>query len=74
MSIRDDLPSDMTLAGEPGLWEVTLRSGEVVLLRAHAYAELEAHHVFSWLIEDTPFRYVECARIPAQLVETVFGG
>lgn len=62
------------LTSDLDYWEVILRTGERVTLRAHAYKEIEDGYVFVALMEgDPPYEY-ELLRFPAAIVEDVDGG
>lgn len=55
-------------------WEVTLKSGAVLNVRAHAFAERDGFHVFVALMEGTPRYEYELVRVPTELIEEVEGG
>ena len=53
-------------------WEVTLTDGSVIHLLAHAYSQEDGYIVFSALMRGAPNYEVHLARIPQQLVTSVF--
>jgi len=55
-------------------WEVILKTGDVVLLRAHGFAEREGYYVFIALMQGTPPYEYELCRFPEDVVDDVFGG
>lgn len=62
------------LAGELGSWEVSLASGGILHLAAHAYSQDQDEYVFVALAEGDPRYEVELARIPKSLVARIQGG
>jgi hypothetical protein len=64
----------LELIGELGEWKVTLVSGEVIGLAAHAYAEENGAYLFSAFLEGDPPVEIPVARIPSALVAKVRGG
>lgn len=55
-------------------WEVTLKLGAVLNVRAHAFAEHDGFYVFSALMEGPPRYEYELLRVPANAVAEVEGG
>lgn len=72
--MTESFPPDMRLASEPGQWQVTLSSGELIQLLAHGFSIEEDQYVFSLLIEGTPAFEVDVMRIPVSIVRSVEGG
>jgi hypothetical protein len=68
------IPRGTRLASEPGQWEITLVTGEVIWLLAHGFAEDDEHYVFSLLMDGEPPFEVDSARLPASIVTLVDGG
>jgi hypothetical protein len=60
--------------GPLGDWEVTLTSGDVVRVTAHAYEVRDDEYVFSILMRGSPAYFVDLIRIPVALVTEVEGG
>ncbi len=67
-------PHEFKITGELGSWEVSLVSGGILQLAAHAYSRQEGDYVFVALAEGVPHYEVELARIPVELVAKVTGG
>jgi hypothetical protein len=55
-------------------WEVTLRTGEVLTVRAHAFGESGEDYVFVALMKGEPNFEYELLRMPAVTVAEVEGG
>lgn len=70
MTTGDSLDLVLGLDG----WEVTLKSGDVITVRALAYSREDNVLIFTGLERGTPNRDVELVRIPARLVDSVRGG
>jgi hypothetical protein len=64
----------LTLPLPLATWRVTLKSGAVLLVRAHAFAERANATVFLALIEGTPSYELELVSIPSEEVAEVDGG
>jgi hypothetical protein len=69
-----EYPEELTLAGPPGEWEVTLVSGEVIELLACAYSKEGDEYVFTLLIEAQPRYEIPAVKIPANIVREIQGG
>lgn len=52
-------------------WEVTLSSGEVVIVAAHAYGQDEGRYTFSALMVGTPHIEVPVVSFPRTVVARV---
>jgi len=61
----------LELTDELAQWEVTLVSGEVVLVAAHGYGEDEDDYTFSALMVGTPHFEVHLARFPRTAVRRI---
>jgi hypothetical protein len=66
--------ANLELALDLDCWIVTLTSGEVVSLRAHAVADEAGFLVFVALMKGSPPFEYELARFPSSAVETWEGG
>lgn len=62
------------LTSDLDYWSVTLVSGEVVEVRAHAVKEETSHVVFVALMKGSPPFEYELARIPSAAVSGYEGG
>lgn len=61
------------LIGAPAEWEITLRTGVRMKCWAHAYATEDEEYVFSLFFDGTPPARFIVLRMPAEMVETVYG-
>ena len=68
-----DQPS-LVLTSDLDYWEVTLNTGEVLTVRAHAFGESKGDYVFVALMRGTPNFEHEILRIPAATVSEIEGG
>jgi hypothetical protein len=55
-------------------WEVTLTTGDALIVRAHGVRELEDFYVFVALMKGSPAYEYELLRIPVTAVADVSGG
>lgn len=55
-------------------WEVLLKTGEVITVRAHGYKERDGCYVFVALMKGDPSYEYELFRLPAAIVDDVDGG
>ncbi len=55
-------------------WDVALRTGEVLRVKAHGYAQDGGDYVFEALVEGRPRKRIEVLRIPESLVGSIRGG
>ena len=69
-----EFPEELTIAGPPGEWEVTLVNGEVIELLACAYFREGDEYIFTLLIEAEPRYEIQAAKLPASLVLRIQGG
>ncbi len=74
MSSGDKTGPNPELIGELGEWEVTLVSGDVISVLAHAYEQVEGAYLFSAFAEGQPVVELPLVRIPSKLVTRVLGG
>ena len=63
--------TEHTIWGPLGDWAVTLTSGDVMRVTAHAYHVSDDEYVFSILMNGSPAYYVDLIRIPTALVTEV---
>lgn len=66
-----DLPVGPTLSMDLDPWEITLRTGEVLKVRAHGYTKDGGEYVFEALVEGAPRKRIELLRLPQSLVNTI---
>jgi hypothetical protein len=69
-----DRPTAPDLTSDLDFWEVTLKTGEALLIRAHAFGEEDGDFVFVALMKGTPNYEYELLRIPSTLVAEIEGG
>jgi hypothetical protein len=69
-----DRPIVPELTSDLDYWEVTLKGGQVVRLRAHAVEQRADAYVFSALMDGSPPYEYELARFPRDAVEDWEGG
>jgi hypothetical protein len=69
-----DVESIPALTSDLDYWEIRLKGGEVVTLRAHAVSERDDAWMFVALMKGTPHYEYELARVPASVVAEVNGG
>jgi hypothetical protein len=74
MRLATGMDEDITLAMELDKWEVTLVSGDVLTVFAHAYSNENGFYIFSALTRWRPTLDMEVARVPTSIVETIIGG
>ncbi len=65
---------DMCFVNDLVLWEATLKTGEVIIVRADAFEQRDGHYIFSVFAKGTPIVFVETVRIPSSIVASVYGG
>jgi hypothetical protein len=63
-----------SLTRELDWWQITLRTGDVVEVRAHGYVEADGFLRFVALMRGAPHYEYELARIPTSVVVAVLGG
>ncbi len=66
--------SRLELVHELAQWRVTLTSGELLTVGAHAFSHEGDFYVFTALMEGNPCFEVEIARCPSSIVDRVEGG
>lgn len=71
MTHSDEPP---TLTSDLDYWEVTLKDGETVLIRAHAVGERDGHYRFVALMAGDPAFEYELVRLPIAAVKDYEGG
>jgi len=64
----------LQLVHEPANWAVTLRTGDVLQVTAHAYAEVDDSYQFVMLMEGKPPFETEVLRVPRKAVSEIRGG
>jgi hypothetical protein len=64
----------LQLVHEPGTWQVTLHTGEVLQVAAHAYGEVDDSYQFVLLMEGKPPFETEVLRVPRKAVSEIRGG
>jgi hypothetical protein len=69
-----DRPPAPDLTSDLDHWEITLNSGEILRVRAHAYGEEEGWYIFVALMRGTPNYEYELLRVPTSAVTNVEGG
>jgi hypothetical protein len=58
-----------------GDWTLTLHTGEVIVIHAHAVEHLDIdEYVFCAYVEGTPVDVIEIARVPKSIVSEWHGG
>jgi hypothetical protein len=55
-------------------WQVTLNTGEVIVVRADAFHQSVGEYIFTVFVEGTPIVMVETVKVPSALVASVYGG
>jgi hypothetical protein len=74
MAIASKTQTRLQLVHDPGTWSVTLRSGDVLRVTAHAYGELDDSYQFVLLMEGNPPFETEVLRVPHSVVSDIRGG
>jgi hypothetical protein len=74
MAIAVRTETRLQLVHEPGTWVVTLRSGDVLEVAAHAYGEIDDSYQFVLLMEGKPPFEREVLRGPREAVSEIRGG
>lgn len=74
MATASTTQTRLQLVHEPGRWVVTLRSGDVLDVAAHAYGEVDDSYQFVLLMEGKPPFESEVLRIPRAAVSEIRGG
>jgi hypothetical protein len=69
-----DRPPAPELTSDLDFWEVTLKTGEVLEVRAHAFGESGDDYIFVALMEGSPRFEYELLRVPVGAVAEVEGG
>ncbi len=64
----------LQLVHDPGIWTVILRTGEMLQVTAHAYAEVDDSYQFVMLMEGKPPFETEVLRVPRGAVSEIRGG
>lgn len=64
----------LTIATEPGEWDVTLTTGCMIHLRATGFARVDDSYIFSMLMEGVPPYMFTVAIVPAGAVLDITGG
>jgi hypothetical protein len=67
---QDDF--EMCLVESLDAWDVTLNSGELITVFAHAYSQEGNEYIFSMLTEGNPAVDVVLARFPIGIVKTIY--
>jgi hypothetical protein len=74
MALASKTQTRLQLVHQPGAWTVTLRTGDVLQVAAHAYAEVDDRYQFVMLMEGTPPFETEVLRVPRDVVSEIRGG
>jgi hypothetical protein len=74
MATASKMQTRLELVHEPGKWTVTLRSGDILEVAAHAYGEVEGSYQFVLLMEGKPPFESEVLRVPRAAVAEIRGG
>jgi len=74
MAVASKTQTRLELVHDPGVWTLTLRSGEVLRVAAHAYGEVDGSYQFVMLMEGKPPFETEVLRIPRDAVSEIRGG
>jgi hypothetical protein len=74
MAVTNKTHTHLQLVHEPGEWTVTLRGGDVLCVRAHAYGEVDGSYQFVMLMEGDPPFESEVLRVPRDAVTAIRGG
>jgi len=71
IAVADEIPE---LTMDLDIWEVTLKSGDVLTLRAHGVKVEAGYWVFVALMRGEPHYEYELMRVSASVVDDVQGG
>ena len=63
-----------SLTSDLDYWEVTLKTGELITIRAHAVSEREGSLILKALMEGDPAYEYEIANVPTAIVSEWEGG
>jgi hypothetical protein len=74
MAVANRTETRLQLVHEPGTWTVTLHTGDVLQVTAHAYGEVDDSYQFVLLMEGKPPFESEVLRIPRKAVSEIRGG
>jgi hypothetical protein len=72
--MRPEIPTEIKIIGDLGVWEVTFVMGGTLRLAAHAYSLNDGHYVFVALAEGRSNYEIKLAVIPEGLVSSITGG